>query len=534
MENQLEKFLQELYQFDPSLEQFDHDLRTIISQMSIIRPDTKFSPELAKRVKSVLMEQVSIETRPVSKNNYFKFNFINMNKKLYVYGGVAAVFVFALVAINMNLSKVQDESKISIQPTNYSQDLVGQNQDAIVRLEASAFGSLASVSMGGGTAESIEAMSVENKVSFASPLAPLGLGGDTVVSSEPMMVEGGSSELKMIMPYFNYKYVYRGDKVNLSETEGDVYKRLTVSSDDSNSLVSLVSGLNLNGLSLSSFNNLKMQNLSLMEDKDKGLSISFDFVSGTVSVYENWQKWRLPERENCAGDQDCWNRWRLQISDVPQDNILITLANSFINKHQIEVSSYGSPVVDNFWRNEYARSEDKANFYIPEYASVVYPYLVDGVAVKDQSGNYAGMRVSINLVHQAVSGLSNLSLNRYEVSSYPLVTDFQRIVRQAENGGWNGSHFYSPENIEEIALGTPEKIYVQLWHYSHDSSDELLIPALLFPVLENEGAINNQYYGQRFVMIPLVVDIFSELESRQSNIIDGGIEITPYPVPMLR
>jgi hypothetical protein len=528
MEKQLEQFLQELYQFDPRLKQFDHDLRTIIREMSIIRPDTKFSPELAERIKDRLMAQIKIEERSLTKNSYFKFNFINMNKKLYIYGGVAAVFIFALVAINMNLTKVQDESKISSQP-NYYQDWVEQNQDAVVRLEAGAFGSLASVSSGEGQFGKMESMSADS----VSSLAPLGLGGDTVAMPEPMM-GGGGVDAKMIMPYFNFKYVYQGDEIDLSDRQGDVYKRLTASSGGTDSLISLVSGLNLNGLSLSSFSNLQMQNLSLMEDKDKGLSISFDFVSGTVSIYENWQKWRLPERENCAGDQDCWNRWRLQMSDVPQDNALITWANSFVNKHQIDVSAYGEPVVDNLWKNEYARSEDKANFYIPEYASVVYPYLVDGQAVRDQGGNYAGLRVSVNLIHKAVSGVSNLSLNRYEASVYPLVTDFQRVVRQAENGGWNGSYFYSSEDVQEIALGTPEKIYVQIWNYSNNRSDELMIPALLFPVLENDSVSSNQYYGQRFVIVPLVNDIFSELEGRQNNVIDGGVEIMPYPTPMLR
>lgn len=532
MKNQLEQFLEELYQFDPKLKQFDDDLRSIISEMSIIRPDTKFSPELAKRVKDRLMQYIRVEEKSIAKNSYFKFNFTHMNKKLYIYGGVAAVFIFAFVVMGLNLGKIQVRPKITKQ-SNYYQDWAEQNQDAIVRLEAGAFGSLASVSSGEGQIEKTESMSADDRVSSVSQLAPLGLGGDAVVSSEPMM-GGGGLDAKMIFPYFNFKYVYQGDEIDLSDSQADVYKRLTVSSDGAGSLVDLISGLNLNGLSLSSFSNLQMQNLSLMEDKDKGLSISFDFTSGTVSVYENWQKWNLPERESCAGDQDCWNRWRLEISEVPKDDALISLANNFINKHQIDVSSYGEPVVDNYWRSEYERSTDKANFYIPEYASVIYPYLVNGQAVKDQSGNYAGLRVTINLIQEAVSGLSNLSLNRYEVSAYPLVTDFQRIVRQAENGGWNGSYFYSSEDVQEIGLGTPEKIYVQLWHYSSDSSNELMIPALLFPVLENDSADNNQYYGQRFVLAPLVADILSELEGRQNNIIDDDVEIMSSPAPMLR
>jgi len=532
MEKQLEQFLEELYQFDPQLRQFDNNLRNIIKEMTIIRPDTKFSPELAHEIKDRLMQVISTETKSASKNSFFKFNFINMNK-LYIYAGVAAVFIFALIAVNTNFSKPQNDPKISNQ-IKYYQDWVDQNQDAIVRLEAGAFGSLASAStIAGPAAGSMESMSADSN-NLASRVAPLGLGGDSMVMSEPATIDGMGSDVKMIFPRFNFKYVYKGDAIDLSDRQADVYRRLTIPSSDADALVNLVSGLNLNGLSLSSFSNLQMQNLSLMEDKEMGLSISFDFVRGTVSIYENWQKWRLLERENCAGNQDCWNRWRLKINDVPQDDTLIAWANSFINKHQIDIRAYGEPVVDNFWRFEYEKSSDKANFYIPEYASVIYPYLVNGQAVRDQGGNYAGMRVTINLLQKAVSGVSELSLNRYEVSAYSLVTDFQRIIRQAENGGWDGHYFYSSENIQEIGLGTPEKIYVRIWHYSNNNSDELMIPALLFPVLEYENTNINQYYGQRFVIVPLVVDILSELEGRQSVGIDGGAEIMPYPVPMLR
>lgn len=519
MEDKLTKFLEELYNFDSKLKIFDKDLRLIISQMLSAKPDTQFNLELANKIKSSLMQRIEREKRLRSKNKLIKFNFMKKEKYFYMGAALTSVFVLALILINNTSTRVLDEDEYS-----FHQSWVEQNQDAFVRLKENAFGSLSLDSVTRDAGESFD-----DRVSvLSSPSGErevLGLGSASVQSADLVVSDGSSESLIMIpSPSLNFKYVYKGDDLLLSDKQGDVFRRIYASGGDAQNLLSLLTGMNLNGLSLSSFNNLQLSHLAVSEDKDQGLSVTFDFNRGMVSIYENWQRWRIKERENCALDQACWDRWSLNINDVPSDDALIALANNFIVKHKIDIGPYGPPIVDNSWRQSY----DRGNVYIPEYISVIYPYMVDDKVVKSQQGYDVGMRVNINILHKKVSGLNNLGLNRYAVSSYDLASDFQRLVEVAENGGWEFNYLYNSENAQEIGLGTPEKAYVQIWLYEDSSSSELFIPALLFPILTND--LDN-YYHRNFVVVPLPLDMLTELEKRQEQVNDDP---SILPIPEIR
>ena len=527
--DQLNNLLRELYAYDANLRRYEKELIAVITQMSDLRPDTGFSPVLAQKIKDQLM--LRIQNQSQVKEKIVSFNiFNNMNKNIYIYAGLSAVFVLAISIVMLNLSPTfqNNISQLEISDDmvasefNYEEQLLEKNQDAIVRAPAQAFGSLRSLAVNGEN----------NLMATKEAGAPLGLGGDSMAVT-PMPIEGRS----MIAPYFNLDYKYIGDDVVLDEQSGDVFQRLPYEGAAAVSVLNALSGFKLADVSLANFDNLRAQSLSVVEDKDKGLGINFDFVTGTVNMYENWPQWRIPERENCGDDQACWRLWRVKIEDVPSDVELITLANNFLSEHQIKVSAYGQAIVDNNWRLDYERSADKENYYIPEYVSVIYPLLINDQAVRDQSGNYAGLRVTVNIVQKRVSGLNNLSVYRYQASSYPLVTDFSRIVKAAENGGWNNYYFFSEENNMELNLDTPELSYVQIWRYANNENQELLIPAFIFPVINTTEA---PFFAQRFIIVPLVQEMLEELEQQQAqrknndngNNNDGVVDI--MPIPMLR
>lgn len=541
-EDELKKILDELYQLEPNLRDFEAELKKLITQMSDLRPDTHFTPALAAKIKAELFQRLQANNQDNKKVFYFNI----MNKKL-IYAATA-VMGLAIIAFALNLAiplnQRAEEAKVAnnLRTDERALAVDAGNEEGIVKLAANAFGSLRSLAqatpshgkmvtangqeIGAAQAESGVAMGMGSAASIEPALAPAPtlavnmVGGDTVSSSD----SGGSSatrmvDQKMIAPWFGYTYVYKGDELSLEKEDATVYRRLKGSSNTASRLVSLIGDLDFSGLTLASFNNLSATNLSVQENKDRGLSINFDFLEDTVNIYENYQQWRISERDNCGSDEACWQRFRIKISDYPADADLIAMADSFLAEHQIDTKHYGAAQVENYWRQDYERSADKENYYIPEYASVVYPLLVDGSPVRDQSGNYFGLRVSVNLLKKAVSGLNNLSPYRYEASSYELETSVERILKIAAAGGFNRSFYGTGEEMKELSLGTPERSFVQIYRYVDNRNDELMVPALVFPILDRPAT---GYYGQNHVVVPLVKELLDELEQGQ-----GGMEIMP-------
>lgn len=512
---ELNNILAELYRLEPGLREHEPGLRRLIAKMSDLKPDTRFDPAFAARLKAQLAAEAQKNNSPSSHEKMFNLNF--MDKKIYFAAGslavVAVVVLMATALINPPLKR------------SVSNDL---STRSINRLSANAFGSLA-------------ALSANSMTNAANQSAPLGLGGvgtesgalaartqnsggDTGVTAvSPVATD--MAPAKMIAPYYAYKYVYKGD-LNLEETEGAVYRRIKGDGQSGRALAGLLQGMSIPGLDLSTFSNLRATSLSLVEDRDNGLMINLDLNEDNINISENWEKWRIPERDNCGNDQSCWDRWRLQESDIPADDQLIAMANEFLGQHNISRDNYGAPQVDNAWRQIYAQSTDKVNFYVPEYASVIYPLLIDGEPVRDQSGSFTGLRVSINLLKNAADGLSGLTPYRYDSSPYQLETSAENILEAASNGGWNRGWYGGTEEIRTLELGTPERSYVQIWRYTDNRNDELLVPALVFPVLNPP---TEWYYGPRYVVVPLVKEMLDELNKQPDNMpmpVDNPIIMT--------
>ncbi|QQG53013.1 MAG: hypothetical protein HY931_02145 [Candidatus Falkowbacteria bacterium] len=547
---ELKQILSELYILEPSLKVKEADLIILVQRMTASKPNLKFDAAFVSRLKAEIMKSPLTSQTETKININSNFNF--MDKKLYFAFGSLAVASLAFLFF-LKTTGVSQQTQILI-----ADNKVGNSQSdtaAVDVLPAGAFGSLASL---GTTAINANNASAGKAVAFG-----MGGGGGVAASAEmatftatpadassiaavsPMA--GVTTDMKIMPPYYGFKYVYKGEPLNLEGTSAAVYRRIKGDDAAAKNMANLISAASFSGLDFSTFSNLKAANITLMEDKDLGLVVYFDFNEGNINIYENWEKWTYPERDACANDQSCWDRYRIKISDVPADADLISMADGFLSTHNVQLDHYGSPLVDNYWRDSYEQTADKTNFYIPEYATVVYPLLIDGQAVRDQSGNYAGLRVTINLHKKAASGLNGLVPYRYESSQYDLETATDTIVKIAENGGWNGNYYFQAENVQTIELGTPEKAYVQIYRYAANRNEELLVPALIFPVINvPSGAY---YYGQKYVTVPLVKEMLNDLgnqpvpmpymikegggTSGSSGASSGAIEIAPASEPVI-
>lgn len=497
-ENNLTEILAELYLLDPELRAHEAELIKLIVQLKEIKPDTKFDRQFALDLKNKILNSKE-ELEEIKDNKFISFNF--MNKKIYW----AALSVATLCLLVFVFARNTPES-----PKGF---LVNETrkttpEEKVTKLAAGAFGNLSGL---GVSPEASGAMGLggfsNEKMTSSLEIAPV-VSADSV-SRTSLASDGGA---KMIAPYYGFKYVYRGDPIELTAETAPVYRRLKGDRTLAKSLAGSFSSASSLGFNLDTLSDLRITNLTLTEDRDLGLMITFDFNDDNIFISENWQKWRNLERDACGSDQACWERYRIKIEDVPADGELTMISDKFLAQHGVSLENYGPAQVDNSWRASYETFVNKNDFYVPEYASVIYPLLIEGQPARNQSGGYAGIYVSINLFKKAAAGLSGLTPYRYESSHYELETAASEIIKLAENGGWNQNYYASSENLKTIELGTPEKTYVQIFRYQDGFGEELFVPALVFPVISTpEGGF---YYGNRYVVVPLAKEMIKEINNQ--------------------
>ncbi len=73
----------------------------------------------------------------------------------------------------------------------------------------------------------------------------------------------------------------------------------------------------------------------------------------------------------------------------------------------------------------------------------------------------------------------------------------------------------------EVRLGEPTLAYSRLYDYRDNMSSELLVPALVFPVLDTPK--DGEWFNTQ-VVVPLVKDFFE---------VPGGNPAVPFPLPAL-
>lgn len=414
-------------------------------------------------------------------------NFIFMRKLIYAGSALAIIAVIALSAALLAQKNPGGQKhvsdKLSLKPK-------------ITRMGEKAFGELAS-------SQTVSDSSAEKSLSAA---APLGLGGGGAAASSRSLIKTENSAEQMMPPYFQInKYVYSGNSLPAVEEKMEVLKKVKrpISNGELNSALK---NFNFGLIDPAKFDNTNVINLTLSQNKDFGYNINFDFNEGMVSVYENRQTWQT-ESVRCDGP-DCAGSQPLKAEDVPADEVLIAMADQFAKNYNINLENYGRPFVQNNWRVMYAQAEVKSDFYIPESATVVYPFLANGKEVYDLSGSKTGLQINIDIRHNIVSGLWNLAFRDYESSSYDMQTDESEILKIAERGGMYGGFIPEESEISEVKIGAPIQAYAEVYQYGSMESQLLLVPAYVFPILDKEK--ENVY--QEAIVVPLAKDLYKDIE----------------------
>ncbi len=500
-------FLNDLYEIDPSLREHEAELLPLIEQLLASDPGIAPDKDFVAALQVSLREHAATLAMGRRKSSLW-------NNLLYTLGGMAtatAAFVIGFAAWQ-NAVTPMNTLTTTVPATSSSSPLFGY---AVDEAGPGAFGSLAGAgqmarSQSGGGGGGV-AMMASNPVSETAP-AEADVGIDA----------------KMIAPWpiIQYDYQYAGELPDL-QASIDVYKRTPKAGRIPVS--GLISSLNLGMIDLGSFAGMNVQSLSFTQDKDRGYQLFVDLQNAQVSLNAQWDKWPMGQCQ----DQACWDRLRVKESDLLSDARLIEISNAFLTEHGIDLSHYGDPVVDNAWRRDYERMADKSQAYIPDSQRVIFPLMVDGETVYDQSGMATGMSVGINVKEERVTDVYGIGDRTYQKSAYAGVTDEAAIKKALDSiDNYPVGILYregvadapKPETVT-VTLGAPTIELATFFTYSSGANDELLVPSLVFPIEKVSGE-NTVLYRQT-VVIPLAKQIFDE-----QNIMGQPIPLEDGPAIM--
>ena len=539
-----QEIINDLINLDPSLKPLKNELEKLVIEFIKNKPEPVIDEKFTQELKSVLVDKIR-ELKQENTEEKLPFNKTVFLKKLSLSLGAV---LLALIIIIPTINSL-DNQNVSVLKDN-----ILEPEIKITRLDDGAFGEIniadaqmiesqtdgrgsnfinpsinpeASLSL--NEASKINsAFTEEMDLAVSSDVAIMDISETKMISpAVGISIPGMGSDMDIsIMPNFEYptfSYIYEGDdlkEVVSSNEKVDVYKKAK-NEFNSSSLLSFITNINTNLINLKKFDNkqTKVSYFNVNEEKEFGYVLGFDASNNSFSLYQNWQYW--PQIGAECRNEACFARVRFNYSDLLSNEAAINIAKNFLTDYGINQNGYGEASVNYNFHETYASSNNKTELYVPEETTVVFPFIIEGKEVKDESGQSYGLYVNVNSRHKKVSGFNNLTPNHYEVSAYDAFTDVEKIKSIVENGGLN---FYKdPYATKEIKvyLGTPSIILSRQYQYSenYENSVELFVPALSFPVLRLSE--ETEYYYQKNIVIPLVKDLIKENQS-------GGA--MPYPI----
>lgn len=475
MQEKINEILTDLYNLDPSFKQYEGRLKELIVKLLEAKPDTKFDYQFAQMLRRQLLQEVP-KPKFASEISSIKHQ---LTRRLSFAGALVAICL-VLFATTLYVND-KNGNQISFFSPGVKITSAGER----------AFGELTEVS-------------VENKQEGLGA----GSGGRGSATASPLVVAPDGKPIPLPPDYVVYRYVYKGEELKLGDTKREVLRRIK---GDAATLDGLLETMNLGLVNLRSFANLKVQSLNLFEEGNKGYNITIDSYQGSIYISRYWDQVALGGYAKdlaCPMDASCPEVYRpVSIDEVPSDAQAISIALEFVTTHSIPTDAYGQPEVLNQWREYYERETDKSLIYVPDMVTVVFPLIVNGNSIYDESGNKVGLMVSIEVRNRQVMSVWELNTLNYQSSMYDAETDGAKILKIAEGGGMYGYDYYPGARVVDVQLDTPTVELIRVWNYKDNDSQELLIPSLAFPVVDPPA--DGPYY-KKTVIVSLIKEILDQ------------------------
>jgi hypothetical protein len=485
MNNQILDILADLYGIDPEFKKHEEQLIKIINELLESRPAAQIDDEFVKELRQRILSEAQAISGANRLETGIKFNFMHANKYAYALGGLGVLLLIIVPALLLSQFKTGPSLNVAL-------------SSGIKELSDNAFGEISAQTL---SLNSAEGRGSADGAQISPKIAPLGMGGG----------EEMSSDMAMIMPEFiNYNYIYKGDDFSINDPKMKVYRRSELGGGKE--FAAILSQVNLDLMDISRFKDAKVTSISLNEEREFGYSVYLNFSDNSLSLYKNWNKWPQEEpvmyAEKQVAPSQSWT-----INDIPADNVLVGIADGFLKSYGINMSNYGPGEVQNSWRKYYEMAEDKANSYVPQEMSVIYPLIIEGKTVYDQGGNKTGLYVGVDAKLKKTSSVSQIKAHSFESSMYDVINDKEKIIDLALNRGNNNHWRKVDENAKkiDIELGTPELKLVNFWRHNMEKGigEEIFIPSYIFPVV---GSSDNSHYYSENVVVPLVQGLVDTME----------------------
>jgi hypothetical protein len=318
-----------------------------------------------------------------------------------------------------------------------------------------------------------------------------------------------SAIASMVEPWNPVRYRFDGDLPVLPDSEVEVLERNLRPLNVAFSRIG--EAFKDAAIDVSSFDDPSVDTITATQRTPFGYTITISLQDGSVSLNQAWEFW--PHPENDCRDDACFKRYQTKLSNIPADAELIRIASAFLAEHDIDVSTYGTPIVDNAWRREYDRTSDKNTAWVPDTLRVVYPLLVDGKTVMDIGGGPSGVSVQVSVRHKRVSDVWGLSTYQFTRSKHPAISDRHDIDDFLGHAG------SQTPNAPVVTLKDPSIGFIRVYTYDAGKNVELFVPALIFRITD---VPNDVYVYQQTVAVPLAKDLFDEATSSMPMPLDGG------------
>lgn len=499
MENKIRKILDDLYMIDDELKNNEKELEGVVRKILESKPEVEINKEFVDELKIELLEMADdIEKQSTEAKAGFS---ISLKDFALVMSGAAVCAVLFISTSYVNKNNFISESM----------DL-SRSANKIQKIEDSAFGSFAEPQANNEGAREMLSSKVASDVGVDEAVGVEAGGG----AGEAMMM----SSPKIMPPQTSFNYVYNGGDIDLPGGKMPVYKREKTGTL-SKSVAKTISSFNFPLADVEKLKDTSIPTINIREDREFGYNMYFDLTNSMLSINMNWEKW--PNiHDLCEGERDCFEYNKLQMSDIPEDKPILSVADKFLSSYGVSKVDFEEPRVDKKWQKRSAYDEGEK--YVPERISIIYPLKIENKNVYSEHGEVEGMILEYDIRFGRISGARNIFEKKYISSDYDVSTDMDKIVEVLNRGG-NNMYYGSRESKKiDVEVGEPELALVKMWkhEFREEKQVELYVPCLVFPVI---GEVDNRNFSKENVVVPIIEELINDYKN------DGGdVEI----MPMLR
>lgn len=442
MDNNIRALLDELYADTPALRQRETELIALITELRATKPTQPIDAKFKAQLRAaVVMKAVVPKTAPTP---WFRM--------LAWTAPAAAIAVFAVVTVQ-NLP-----SQKSITTTG--------TKVVITDVEREAFGNLAESDLQSATTR------------------PAASGGEVTTIVDDKLTSAPDPNFQVTV---------------FSAPDGWTIPQLPVlqrSMSLGNGLSNLVGGLKLDLLSVGALKNVQLDYLTFSERAADGYSVTIDRPSGQLSMSKKYGS--SAELKETTLQRDAVVQ---PDQALPKDEILFEAANAFLKKYGIATADLAAPEIRKDWL---AYQSNESLRYTPSQVTVVYPWVIKGTPVVDESGWAYGLNVTVNVSDLVITSVTNIVPLRFNSSAYEVVANREELLPAIRRGGNSYSTGIPAPDVVTVALEQPTPVYLLYRSYRETNAVEYLAPALKFPIPVT--AITST--GRPAVVVPVVKDLF--------------------------